>query len=83
MSDFTNLKRLVKEILDPFPQVAHETEGVADDIQTQDEDVELFDGLLGVMIDRFGLQLLLVHEHIRALKVGQPEITLIFKNSGS
>ena len=66
------LVRLVEEVYHTGLYTPHEAKRVTDDIQAEHQYVELLDGLVGVVADDLGRQLLLAVELVLALKEAQP-----------
>ena len=69
----THLIGFIEEILDALCDAPYETEGVSEYVQAQHEDVHLFDGLAGVMVNQLCGQLLLIIETVVPLKIAKPE----------
>ena len=58
LKHLTYLKRFVKQIFDTARDSNDESEGVPDDVQAEDDDVSLLDGLAVVVSDHVGHQVL-------------------------
>ena len=71
----TNRDGFVEEVFDAAGEIAQQTKRIADDVETEHKHVQLFDGLLGVVISGLCDHLLLVQEHVLPLEERQSEHT--------
>ena len=72
------LEGLVEELLDALRYAQSQSEGIAEDVETEDEDVELLDGLSGVVPLEVAHELRPAEERVRSLKVAQPEDDVLY-----
>ena len=78
----SHLEWLIEEVLHGPGYTHGKAEGVPDDVEAEEDDVHLLDGLAGVVPGHLTRQVVNVEELMLPLKVGQPEDDVIAVSDG-